>query len=160
MLRWLPLLQSSHLPISQLWNIPWHRCGHAGDEPDCVCAAAANSMSICFWPIGQRARRAEVILAEGSGPSSGQGRGKFWQGDPVKTALDACEQFAPFASRPLSKSDPGAGRITSGPLSQRGRNLAGVGGKVAHQRRSATDRDNISKLPASACHCGQAAASQ
>jgi len=30
--------------------------------------------------------------AEGSGPSSGRGRGKVWQGDPVKTTLDGTDR--------------------------------------------------------------------
>ena len=33
----------------------------------------------------ERRQGRQVIPLEGSGPSSGQGRGKFWQGDPVKT---------------------------------------------------------------------------
>jgi hypothetical protein len=32
--------------------------------------------------------------AEGSGPSSGRGRRKFWQGDPVKTTLDHIAKLA------------------------------------------------------------------
>src|SRR5262249_13310275 len=38
--------------------------------------------------------------AEGSGPSSSRGRGKFWQGDPVKTTLDHTEPKSPRHFRP------------------------------------------------------------
>jgi hypothetical protein len=37
----------------------------------------------------ERRQGRQVIPPEGSGPSSGRGRGKFWQGDPVKTTLDS-----------------------------------------------------------------------
>jgi len=33
--------------------------------------------------------------AEGSGPSSGRGRGNLWQGDPVKTTLDHTKPKSP-----------------------------------------------------------------
>src|SRR5215468_10152695 len=43
--------------------------------------------------------------AEDSGPSSGRGRGKFWQGDPVKTTLDLrqCEPAFDLDQKQISR---------------------------------------------------------
>ena len=44
--------------------------------------------------------RAILSNSSGSGPSSGQGRGKFRQGDPVKTTLDHTKPKSPRHFRP------------------------------------------------------------
>jgi hypothetical protein len=54
-----------------------------------VYALCALSLLFVTLPRPMAPRQATLSnSAEGSGPSSSRGRGKVWQGDPVKTTLD------------------------------------------------------------------------